>query len=176
MYRCNVIAIVAFLATLIFIICVGNMGVFPAHKATVIAFTTSNVLTNPGTSRTVWSSLWSMPPHPILPPPEASRQHDDFVSIKNPITANRRSFIQHGLISILGLNAITTTTSSLSFVTNRDAVNAMEIDTSAFRPATEDQPQIPFPDINALKEMEAADTLEGTSRNDLRNENDDKTI
>lgn len=155
------------------------MVVFPIHKLTIIAFTTtSNISMHPKTIRTkpISSSLllWSIPsshPHHNPSNPDVSSRlydDDDDVSIKNLSATNRRSFIQRGSTSLssillLLVNIISTQTAS-SFVTNTDVVHAIEMDTTVLRPATEEQPQIPFPDINALKEVEAVTTLEGTSR------------
>jgi hypothetical protein len=97
---------------------------------------------------------------------ESSRHHVD-VSIRNQTTSsNRRSFIQLGvsISSAIVLNTIVTA-SSVSYGTKSNMVvhAAMQIDTTALRPATEDQPQIPFPDRNAMKDFESPPTtLEGT--------------
>ena len=159
MCRCNVITIAVVIAASMVLLLDRKAVVFALNTITVTAFTTTtnNKWSYPRRISSMSSAVWSIPPSHHIP--HASKQHDDVVSIKNLSATSRRSFMQHVLTtsSTVLLNTVVTTLSS--FVTN---TNAMAIDTSALRPATDDQPQIPFPDINALKEVEAATTLEGT--------------
>ena len=88
---------------------------------------------------------------------ESSEHHHDALSsfTKQSSCTNRRSFIQDSVLtsSIVVMNTVTTA----------KVHAAMDIDTGALRPATEDQPQIPFPDIQAMKDFESPPTtFEGT--------------
>lgn len=133
----------------------------PQHSRRSIVVIISMLLLPTIASLNIVQRRWlSISLSPSLPLPvslslswQAQDPHKE-VSLNDQSTSNRRTFLQTGI----KVNAFT---ASVLSKLNAEAACATEIDTSALRPASAEQPQIQFPDIDSLKELESPTTLEG---------------